>query len=186
MITLEKLENFLIRQGLRIEKAENMKRIIHQVEKLSKWYLHEGKDVSSEHEIRTFLVIPFLLALGWSEQRIGIEVPITDKKKVDVVIYDNPQRKSAFALVETKKIWTGFYWAHHQLKEYAHSFPSVKYLIATDGLRYSLHEKKDGSWHYTAYMNFRKMLDRHTCYKHIKGSTYLISKLIPNFIGSED
>ena len=186
LITSDKLESFLIRKGLRIERAENMTRTIHQVEKLSKWYLHEGKDVSSEHEIRTFLVIPFLLALGWSEQRIGIEVPIGNKKRVDVVIYDNPQRKSAFALVETKRIWTGFYWAHHQLKEYSHSFPPVKYLIATDGLRYSLHEKKDDSWHYTAYMNFRKMLDRHTCYEHIKGTTYLISKMIPTFMASED
>lgn len=177
-VTDDELEEFLIRKGLRIGYAENMTQTIRRVRKLSMWYLNEGKDSSSEYEVRSFLVVPFLLALGWSEQRIGIEVPI-GRKKIDMVLYESPERNVPLALIETKKIWTGLNWASQQLVNYASFFPSTKYLIATDGLRYSLYENESGAWNNTAYMNFRKMLDRHTCYKDINGIKHLVTALLP-------
>lgn len=173
----EALETFLIEKGFRIIDAENMTRTISRVRKLGMWYLKERGENSSEHEVRTFLIIPFFQSLGWSEQRIGIEVP-DGKRKIDIVFYSDSGRKKPIVLIETKKIWTGLEYAYGQIKDYAKKFPTVQYLITTDGLRYTLYQQINGRWEETAYMNFRKMLDRHSCYPNIRGVTYLINQLL--------
>lgn len=176
-ITNEELESFLIEQGLRISDAENMTKTIKRVEKLGIWFLNERGENSSEHEVRTFLVIPFLLSLGWSEQRIGIEVSC-ERKRIDIILFQDTKRKIPIVLLETKKIWTGLRNAYDQIEFYAKNLTTVKYLMTTDGLRYSFYEKINENWEETAYLNFRKMLDRHTCYKRIKGVKYIVGKLL--------
>ncbi len=54
---------------------------------------YKGQNLN-EHDIRTFLVVPLLLALGWSEQMIRLEYIIKDpihpksRWKVDVACFD--------------------------------------------------------------------------------------------------
>jgi len=38
-----------------------------------------------EHETRTFLVIPLLLALGWAEQQLKIEMPAAGAESISLV-----------------------------------------------------------------------------------------------------
>ena len=76
-ISEEHLVGSLIENGLRPADAEAVIRAIWHVRRLAGWYLFHGRDLS-EHEIRTFLIVPILLALGWSEQRIKIEWNHTD------------------------------------------------------------------------------------------------------------
>lgn len=173
-----KIEESLIKSGISIKTAEEMTRTIIRVKKLGKWYLDSKSRYSAEHEIRTFLVIPFFQSLGWPAQKVAIELG-RGRKKIDIALYDDAEREHPIALIETKKIDSGMGYAYWQLLSYAKKFPSVKYLITTTGLRYALYEKQRGDWIQTAYMNFNKMLDRHCCYPDIKGVTYFIEKLLP-------
>lgn len=173
------IESNLINKGLPVEQAENMTRTIARVRKVGDWYLNTKNQYASEHEIRTFLVIPFLQSLGWPAQRIGIEVADSGKKRIDIVLYNDPMRENPIALIETKKIWSGLDQAFHQLENYSKQYSTVKYLITTTGLRYVLHEKIKGEWRQTAYMNFSIMLPKHPCYPKIEGVYYLLNRLFP-------
>ena len=173
------IEGNLIDQGLPVEKAENMTKTIARVRKVGKWYMNTSNQYASEHEIRTFLVIPFLQSLGWPAQRMGIEVATSGQKRIDIVLYKDPKRDIPVALIETKKIWTGLEQAFRQLENYSKQYKSVKYLITTTGLRYVLHEKIKEEWKQTAYMNFSIMLPKHPCYPDVEGVYYLLNRLIP-------
>ncbi len=59
----------LIDHGVPTDRAELIASTIWQIRKLASWYQRRGSNVG-EHEIRTFLIVPLLLALGWAEQRI--------------------------------------------------------------------------------------------------------------------
>jgi hypothetical protein len=50
---------------------------ISRIQRLARWYSRRAGWVS-EHEIRTFLIVPLPLALGWPEQRINIEYEHAD------------------------------------------------------------------------------------------------------------
>ena len=173
-----KIEQSLIDSGISIKSAEEMTRTIIRVKKLGLWYTKTKNRYSAEHEIRTFLVIPFFQSLGWPAQKIAIELGIPSKK-IDIVLYNDADKEHPIAFVETKKIDSGLEFAYRQLLGYVENFPSVEYLITTTGLRYALYEKQGGDWNQTAYMNFDKMLDRHCCYPDIEGVTYFIKKLLP-------
>lgn len=172
------IEESLINSGISIKTAEEMTRTIIRVKKLGMWYNNTKSRYSAEHEIRTFLVIPFFQSLGWPAQKIAIELAI-QRKKIDIVLYKDADRQNPIALVETKKIDSGLEHAYWQLLSYVDNFPSVEYLITTTGLRYALYEKRGNDWTQTAYINFNKMSDRHCCYPDIKGVTYFIEKLLP-------
>ena len=65
--------DYLIRQGLRPGSAEELTSTFNRIRLLARYYrrYHRWQDIR-EHETRTFLVIPLLLALGWAEQQIKI------------------------------------------------------------------------------------------------------------------
>ncbi len=67
IIKSEELIGNLIQNGLSIKNAEELIQTFNRIRKLVQWYYNFDRDVK-EHEVRTFLVIPLLLALGWPEQ----------------------------------------------------------------------------------------------------------------------
>ncbi|MXX40122.1 MAG: hypothetical protein F4Z85_19025, partial [Gemmatimonadetes bacterium] len=76
-VDYDDLLNFLIKEGLRPSSSDEITITISKIRLLADYYYNQygypWEDLG-EHEIRTFLVIPLLLALGWSEQQIKIEL----------------------------------------------------------------------------------------------------------------
>jgi hypothetical protein len=72
---------FLIAECLRPAAADELTMTFGRIRLLSEYYFNNSncswEDIR-EHETRTFLVVPLLLALGWSEQQIKIELPCSN------------------------------------------------------------------------------------------------------------
>jgi len=139
----EDLIDDLISHGLRPKDAEEFTQTIQRIRRLVKWYYAHGKDVK-EHETRTFLIIPLLLALGWSEQRLKIEW-----KNVDIAFFKSPYTEKdneCIIILESKKLRAGLSPAEGQAKGYADKHPMCKKLIVSDGCCYKLFERNGSDW----------------------------------------
>jgi len=74
----EEILEHLISEGMRVSLADDLTASIRKIRLLAWYYLNNKNftwDDVGEHESRTFLVIPLLLALGWSEQQLKVELP---------------------------------------------------------------------------------------------------------------
>jgi hypothetical protein len=170
------IEETLINHGLRIEDAENTTRTLARIRKLGEWYVRIGY-TASEEEIKAFLVVPFLLALGWSPQRIGLEV-----NRRDLILYEDSERKKPCVIIETKSLYRGSTSAIAQVKKYAAEQPTdpLRHLVVSDGMRYWLLEPNgEGGWRETAYMNLSQLRAQCTAYPMLKGTLELIALLLP-------
>ncbi len=74
-LTDSQMLDFLINEGLRPAAAEELTQAFNRIRLLARYYRDQcdWRDIR-EHETRTFLVMPLLLALGWSEQQLKIEL----------------------------------------------------------------------------------------------------------------
>ena len=183
-ISDEELVRNLIENGLRPADAEAVIRAIWHVRRLAGWYLVHGRELS-EHEIRTFLIIPILLALGWSEQRIKIEWNHTDISLFSEVF---KRDSKPFLILESKRMGVGLGHAERQVQLYAKQFPDCNKLVTSTGDRYWLYEKNPGeTWdarrmkenHLRAYMNLFILKDRHPYLAGVGGASDLLKSLMP-------
>lgn len=173
----EYLVERLIGYGLRPADAETVIQTIRHVRRLAGWYDRSGSDLS-EHEIRTFLIVPLLLALGWSEQRIKLEWKQTDVSLFKDVYKHNAQPE---VILESKRMGTGLNYALAQAQKYAKNFPDCNMLVTSTGERYQLYIKSDDSkWNGTAYLNLLKLKDRHPYMPNVGGAPDLFMSLMPH------
>ncbi len=160
-VEYNEIEQHLINQGFRINDAINTSQTIERVEKLASWYRTSGLKNISEHEIRTYLVIPFLEALGWPPQKMAIEW-----NKVDILLFKDVARQAPYILVETKSMWTGSNNARVQALGYLNNkegLEKVDRFIITDGLHYWLYDKNNPE-RPKAYMSFIKRQRKNPAY----------------------
>lgn len=161
------LLKFLIKEGLRPSSADELTNTISKIRLLADYYYHHcwWEDIR-EHETRTFLVVPLLLALGWSEQQIKIELPCSSGR-VDIACFiKNYSRKNeeCVAIIETKDFSSGLDYAQKQAKTYSKDFPSCKAVIVTNGYCYKTYLRNDAGQFQTvpsAYINLLKPKDRY-------------------------
>lgn len=175
-ISDEELVERLVDSGLRPADAETVIQTIWRVRRLARWYRDHGKHVG-EHETRTFLIVPVILALGWSEQKIKIEW-----KNLDVAFFREiygHKNNPCIMILESKRMWEGLSYATSQIENYAKKFPECSRLVVSDGICYRLYEKKDDSWKWTAYLNLLKLRDRHPYHKNIDGASDVFVSLMP-------
>ena len=186
-ISEEHLVGSLIENGLRPADAEAVIRAIWHVRRLAGWYLFHGRDLS-EHEIRTFLIVPILLALGWSEQRIKIEWNHTDISLFSEVFRKGVKPADPRVILESKRMGVGLGHAERQVQLYAKQFPYCNKLVTSTGDRYWLYEKNPGeTWdarrmkeeHLRAYMNLFMLKDRHPYMAGVGGAPNLLKSLMP-------
>ena len=114
---------------------------LRRIRLLADYYYHNCRweDVR-EHEARTFLVVPLLLALGWAEQQLKIELPC-GQGRIDVAGFRRPYRhesKDCMLLIETKDFSSGLDRAGGQAQRYASDFPSCRTLLVSNGYCYKL------------------------------------------------
>ena len=89
LVADQELLETLVREGFRTSSADELKNKIKNIRDLARYY-RDNYDWNAnilEHEARTFLVVPLLLALGWSEQRIKIELA-----NVDIAYFSRPYK----------------------------------------------------------------------------------------------
>ena len=183
-VSEEDLVGSMIGNGLRPADAEAVIRAIWHVRRLAGWYVSRMDEIN-EHEIRTFLIIPILLALGWSEQRIK-----TEWNHTDISLFREVFKKDSkpFLILESKRMGVGLEQAERQVQFYAKQFPDCDRLVTSTGDRYWLYEKNPGeTWdargmkesHLRAYMNLFILKDRHPYLAGVGGAPDLLKSLMP-------
>jgi hypothetical protein len=177
----------LIRKGLRPSAAEELTATIRRIRLLARYYYDEkgfGWDDVREHETRTFLIIPFLLALGWPEQQIKIEL----NGKVDIACFSRAYRKGhddeCVLLLESKKFGHGLDYAQEQGKKYADAFPKCQVVVAANGYCYKAYRRKTAEKGFertpSAYLNLLRPKKNYPLNASVGGGLELLSHLLPH------
>ncbi len=158
-VTDDEILRFLIGEGLRPSAADDLTNTFRRIRVLAKYYYDECNwDEIREHETRTFLIVPLLLALGWAEQQLKIEFP-AGGGRVDTVCFSRPfhrKEKECVALIEAKAFSSGLDYAPDQAKDYAKVFPSCTVLVVSNGYCYKAYRRAEAgtfSEKPSAYLN---------------------------------
>jgi len=187
-VTDDQILEFMISQGLRPSAADELTNTVRKVRLLANYYCEEcaWADVR-EHETRTFLVVPLLLALGWAEQQMKIELP-SSQGTIDIACFPGPyqgKNEECVLLIETKDFGSGLAYAPEQVRDYAAGFPGCQVLVATNGWCYKTFQrvKETGTFGEkpSAYLNLLKPRDRYPLDpKHTKGACEVMQSLLPS------
>jgi hypothetical protein len=178
---------FLIRKGFRPAAAEDLTNAFRRIRLLADYYFNEceWEDIR-EHETRTFLILPLLLALGWAEQQIKIELGVVGKR-IDIACFGTPYQKDSkncVLILESKGFRQGLDYAPEQAKEYAKSLPSCKIIVVSNGYSYKAYvrdERDSSMWKPYAYLNLRNPQDRYPRNPQgVKGCLDLLQHLMPS------
>jgi len=183
----DELLKFLIKEGLRPSSADELANTISKIRLLADYYYHQcwWEDIR-EHETRTFLVVPLLLALGWSEQQLKIELPCSGGR-IDIACFTkNYKRKNdeCCAIIETKDFSSGLDYAQKQAKTYSNDFPNCKAVIVSNGYCYKTYLRDENGIFQTtpsAYINLLKPKDKYPLDPdNVGGVLDAIKWLLPN------
>ena len=187
MIDDNDLLRFLIKEGLRPSSADGLTNTIEKIRLLADYYYqHCEWEHIREHETRTFLVVPFLLALGWAEQQIKIELPCVGRKRIDIACFSRNYKGNndrCVSIIETKGFASGLDYVQEQAAMYAQNFPDCRAIIVTNGYCYKIYLNDDGHYHITpsAYLNLLKPRNRYPLDpRNVGGALDTIKWLLPN------
>ncbi len=180
----EELIEFLIHQGLRISAAEELSATFRRIRRLANYYYDgpaEWEEIR-EHETRTFLIVPLLLALGWPEQSIKIEQPVPGGK-VDLALFEGPftgDSNESVAIIETKGFAQGLSYAPDQVRGYAQHFPKCQVIFVSNGYCYKAYKRtvQGFSSQPSAYLNIRDPRDAYPLKPEIPGALELLRLLL--------
>lgn len=190
LVAVQELLETLCREGLIKLPADELQKKVDHIRQLAEYYSENYPWNANipEHEARTFLVVPLLLALGWSEQQIKIELA-----NVDIACFSRPyekwkeSRENCVAVIETKKYASGLDDAQPQARRYSDKFPNCKALITTNGYCYKIYLKDEkGSFSKdpydpSAYINLLNPRDKYPLNpKEGNGALDAIKCLLPN------
>ncbi len=174
--------------GIRIQDAENITHTIRRIIQLAAWYYHNDFK-ASEHELRTFLVIPLLISLGWPEQKIKVEY-----KNIDIALFGAPFRPTErdydptpLIIIETKNYDNGLAFTDKQIERYASKYPECQKFVTTNGYRYRYFIREDKSLIPKGYINLLNLREAHLLEEHISGpfqTLLFMSNLIADSISN--
>ncbi len=167
-LSIEKLIEAFTNKGVRIQDSENIGNTIKRIIHLTEWYIKNDSE-ASEREIVNFLIIPFLIALGWSEQKIKLEY-----NNIDIAIFTNSflgdYKKSPNIILEAKRFGDGLALTTKQIVSYGKKFPECKSFIVTNGYRYKLFEYFKNNLVETGYFNLLKLTEKNLLFDKAKDS----------------
>ena len=135
---------FLVTEGLRPGDADELTRTFGRIRLLANYYEDSGlnKEIK-EHETRTFLIVPLLIALGWSEQNIKIELGVSSGK-ADIACFSKPYKSKSDdcrLILETKGYDRGLTFADKQAFAYAKDYQHCKIVAVTNGHCYKVYKR---------------------------------------------
>jgi hypothetical protein len=131
--------------GLKPNSKPNLLAALRDISDLAKDYRKIGD--CSEAQVRTFLVVPILIALGWTSRKMKLEYPIqninNNKNRADVACFDNDYNNDTSEapkmIVEVKKMSEGLTNAKWQAFKYAKKI-GVKLVCVTNGYCYQIYD----------------------------------------------
>ncbi|MCH7932328.1 MAG: hypothetical protein IH906_09010 [Proteobacteria bacterium] len=169
-----KIVEFLVTEGLRPAAAEDLTAAFRRIRMLARYYYNECKwDDIREHETRTFLIMPLLLALGWAEQQIKIELPVNGRRRVDVACFSRPYCRDSknlpnnddcVLILESKDFKSGLDYAPQQAQRYSDEFLHCRVVAVSNGYCYKTYVRRDdGAFQLSpsAYINLLNPQDRY-------------------------
>lgn len=161
----EELGEELFSKGLPNESVDKVLMAIQRQRRLAKWYEEHGEKSKrpTEHEVVAHMILPFLLALGWSEQLLAVEW-----HKIDLAAFwRTPTTPENCCLIcEAKGLGHGLQNTFTQATNYAAKLKlsNCKRIALTDGTRIYLYEKlTNGRWNETpvGYLNVKLIRTNH-------------------------
>ena len=185
-ISNETILKFLISEGLRSLAAEDLTNTLRRVRLLAEYYYNHCRweDVR-EHETRAFLIIPLLLALGWAEQQMKIELP-SSKGRIDIACFTKAYRGNnadCALIIEAKGFASGLDYAPEQAQRYAEDFSSCQVIVVSNGYCYKTYVRSgSGAFHITpsAYLNLLDPQDRYPLDpQNVGGALEVLKWLLP-------
>lgn len=187
-LTDDEMLEFLIEEGLRPSAADELTASLKRIRLLAKYY-YQARDFGwedvREHETRTFLIIPFLVALGWSEQQIKIELGVTGGR-VDIACFArgyHRRNEECVLILESKGFGQGLDYAHGQGKNYASDFPKCQVVVASNGYCYKAYRRKPESTSFeespSAYLNLLRPTKMYPLAPSVGGGNELLAYLMP-------
>jgi hypothetical protein len=199
-VTDEEIEDFLGQKGLSPEDAKVALSIMNDIRSLVNHYYEFGYqhwDEVKEHEIRTFLIVPLLLALGWDEQQIKIELSssklgVAGKRgSIDVACFSanyrpgdkEVNRNNCKLIIESKRFSSGITRrAPKQAKGYAEGLPNCEVVLASNGYCYKAFTR-DGAEGFSeqpsAYLNLRMPKREYPLDPSVGGALRVLELLLP-------
>jgi hypothetical protein len=133
----------------------NLQDLIAQVLDLVNLYQDEDRfgDLPAEDELLAHYIIPFLRALGWSVEQIGIKW-----RYVDVTTFKSLPRtpEHVHLIIEAKRLGAGVEGALAQALGYLKALGIQRDVIVTDGIRYRLFSVESG-YKSAAYANLARL-----------------------------
>jgi hypothetical protein len=183
----EEILDFLCQEGLNPQSKQNLKSAFLKIQELIKYYYESRWADVREHEIRTFLIIPLLLALGWPEKNVKIELPMKQgnkRGKIDIACFPRPYRKDGdkdcILIIESKHFGSGLNYANNQAERYAVNFPKCKEIVVSNGLWYKIYPSKVGTSEPSASLNLYNLRDPDPVYPQEIGGCYAaLRSLLP-------
>ncbi len=148
-------------EGLPSEYIDKLLKTFSSLQRVASWYRNKEKRPKgrpSERETVCYLVVPFLLSLGWSQQTAAVEW-----NRIDVALFTGmpPADSSLACVVEAKLLDSSVFSPLGQARNYAlrQGREHCNRLIVTDGIRYALHRKKCDEFALEAYLNILSLRD---------------------------
>jgi hypothetical protein len=163
-LSLEELGRELFSRGLANDAVDKLQLAIERQRRLAAWYAAHGKTSKrpDEHEVVAHMVLPMLLALGWSEQLLAIEWG-----KIDLAGFSGtPTIADRCVLVcEAKRMDAGMNDVGEQAMNYVakHRLDACKKMLLTQGTRFYLFARSGDRWpdEPTGYLNVERIRTNH-------------------------
>ncbi len=165
-LSLEELGQRLFSKGLANNAVDNVLRAIERQRRLLTWYHAQGDESArpDEHEVVAHMVLPLLLALGWSEQLLAVEW-----HKVDLAAFwGTPTTADRCVLVcEAKRMGHGLQGVWKQAVRYVRDLRlrECGKILLTQGARFYLYQKTAKAWpaepEPAGYVNLEHIRENH-------------------------
>lgn len=152
------ISEYLFDRGVASSAIQHLTGQIDELTRIAKWY--DRTSGPSEAETIAYIVTPLLRALGWTPQRMAVEWA-----GVDVALFQALPRsnENLAGVVEVKPKGQACLTARSQAQAYAEQpgRESCRRLIVTDGLRYGVYLRENGTFKNEpdAYLNLTRMRD---------------------------
>ena len=162
----EELGQQLFSKGIANDAVDRVLTAIERQRRLLKWYKEQRRESQrpKEHEVVAHMVLPLLLALGWSEQLLAIEWG-----KIDLAAFCNtPTTAETCVLIcEAKEMRHGLQGVLEQAVGYTKKLKlkRCKRILLTQGARFYSYDRPSKGWSYplppTGYINVEKIRTEH-------------------------
>jgi len=166
VLPLEEFAEGLFHRGLSTGAVQQVCAAIEKQRRLLHWYEETdlAPDRPSEHEVVAHLVLPIMMALGWSEQQLAVEW-----HRIDMAVFKKTptDEKHCTLVCEAKGRGGGLQDAFMQAQHYCDrlELTACRKILLTEGGRFYLYCKTHGGWgdEASGYFNVLKLRERYLC-----------------------